>query len=356
MNLSLKAFSIKDRHSIRISSGSEGGLAPALAAEDDEMMKKFLKVLLVLIVITAIALTVFWFARPADVSFDEARASIPNVEHSRFADIDGVRIHYQEKGTGTPLVLIHGYTSSTYSWKDVFEPLSKNFRVIALDLKGFGFSGKPDGDYTRRAQAVLVAHLLDHLKIEKAWACGSSMGGEVALNFALLNPQRVAGLILIDSSGVNVPGAGSLAPRYLLVPIAGRLLTALALRSNKLVREGLEKSFYDRAKVTDDRVAYYYRPLQTRGGQLAALRARTQANQFPVEQDLGRINVPTLIIWGAQDALLPLEAGRKMSSLIKDSKLLIFQSCGHLPQEEMPARVVDEITSFIAGSTQRKEI
>ena len=155
--------------------------------------------------------------------------------------IDGVRIHYQEKGTGTPLVLIHGYTSSTYSWKDVFEPLATSFHVIAIDLKGFGFSGKPDGDYTRRAQAVLVAHLLEHLKIDNAWLCGNSMGGEVALNVAVANPQRVAGLILIDSAGVEVPGSGSLAPSYLLIPVVGRVLTALALRSDKLVREGLEK-------------------------------------------------------------------------------------------------------------------
>lgn len=317
-------------------------------------MKKFLKVLLVLLVIATVALTVFWFARPADVSFDEVRASVPNSEYSHFADIDGVRVHYQEKGTGTPLVLIHGFTSSTYSWKDVFEPLSRSFRVIAVDLKGFGFSGKPEGDYTRRAQALLVAHLLDYLKIEKAWLCGNSMGGEIALNFALQNPQRVAGLILVDSAGVSVPGNGSLAPGYLLIPVAGRVLMALALRSDKLVREGLEKSFYDRTKVTNERVANYYRPLQTRGGQLAALRARTQADQFPVEQDLERIKAPTMIIWGAQDALIPLEAGIKMNKLIKDSKLVIFDSCGHLPQEEMPGRVVDYVTQFIAGSNQTK--
>src|SRR6185295_8163242 len=158
------------------------------------MMKKLLKLGVVLIVVLAVALTIFWFARPADVSLDDVRASVPYSEYSHFADIDGVRIHYQEKGTGTPLVLIHGYTSSTYSWKEVFEPLSKSFRVIAVDLKGFGFSGKPDGDYTRRAQAILVAHLLEHLKIDKAWLCGNSMGGEVALNVAVANPQRVAGL------------------------------------------------------------------------------------------------------------------------------------------------------------------
>jgi pimeloyl-ACP methyl ester carboxylesterase len=315
-------------------------------------MKRFLQFLLALIVIAAVALTLFWFARPADVSFDQVRAGIPNSDYSHFIDVDGVKIHYQEKGTGTPLVLLHGYTSSTYSWKDVFEPLAKSFHVIAVDLKGFGLSGKPDGDYTRRAQAALVAHLLAQLNIDKAWLCGSSMGGEVALNVAVANPQRVAGLILIDSAGVEVPGSGSLAPSYLLIPVVGRVLTALALRSDKLVREGLEKSFYDRSKVTNDRVAAYYLPLKTRGGQLAALRARTQAGQFPVEPELGRINVETLILWGAQDALIPVAAGHKLHALIKRSKLVTFENCGHLPQEEMPARVVDEITQFISGRAQ----
>ena len=318
-------------------------------------MKKFLKFLLVLIVIASVALTVFWFARPADVSFDEVRAGVPNSDYSHFVEIDGVRIHYQEKGTGTPLVLIHGYTSSTYSWKEVFEPLSKSFRVIAVDLKGFGFSGKPDGDYTRRAQAILVAHLLEHLKIDKAWLCGNSMGGEVALNVAVANPQRVAGLILIDSAGVEVPGEGSLAPGYLLLPVVGRVLVALSLTSDKLVRQGLEKSFYDQAKVTDDRVANYYRPLKTRGGQLAALRARTQWSMFPIEPDLGKITVPTLILWGAHDQLIPLAAGYKMNSLIKASKLVIFEDCGHLPQEEMPARTIDEMTRFIAAQNPGKQ-
>jgi pimeloyl-ACP methyl ester carboxylesterase len=248
--------------------------------------------------------------------------------------------------------LLHGFTSSTYSWKDVFEPLSKSFHVIAVDLKGFGLSGKPDGDYTRRAQAALFAHLLAQLNIEKAWLCGSSMGGEVALNVALANPERVAGLILIDSGGIQVPGSGSLAPNYLLIPVLGRVLTALALRSDKLVREGLEKSFYDRSKVTDERVAAYYLPLKTRGGQLAALRARMQAGQFPVEPELGRINVDTLILWGEQDALIPVAAGHKLNALIKRSKLVTFENCGHLPQEEMPARVVDEVTRFIIGQSR----
>jgi pimeloyl-ACP methyl ester carboxylesterase len=313
-------------------------------------MKQFLKLVVLVIGIAVLTLTIFWFAHPADISFDEARANVPFADSSHFVEIDGVRLHYQEKGNGTPLVLLHGYTSSTYSWKDVFEPLSKKFRVVAVDLKGFGFSAKPDGDYTRRAQAVLIAHLLEKLNIEKAWLCASSMGGEVALNVAVANPQHVAGLILIDSAGVTVAGTGSLAPGYLLIPVVGRILTAVALRSDKLVRAGLEKSFYDKTRVTQDRVTAYYRPLQTRGGQLAALRARTQAGEFHVEAQLNAINVRTLILWGAQDELNPLEAGRKMNSLIKNSKLVILENCGHLPQEEKPERVVDEIIKFITAA------
>ena len=195
------------------------------------------------------------FGSRGQLTSRQYRATLPHSDYSRFAEIDGVRVHYQERGTGTPIVLIHGFTSSTYSWKDVFEPLSKNFHVIAVDLKGFGFSGKPDGDYTRRAQAILVGHLLDYLKVERAWLCGNSMGGEVALNIALQNPQRVAGLILIDSGGVKVNGGDSVAPRYVSIPLVGRALVALAMTSDKLVRQGLVKSFYDGNKINDERVA-----------------------------------------------------------------------------------------------------
>lgn len=312
-----------------------------------------LKILSGLIALVVIAFTIFWFARPADISFEKLKATIPHAESSKFVEINGVRIHYQEKGQGVPLVLIHGYASSVYTWKDVFEPLSGKFRVIAIDLKGFGFSEKPDGDYTRRAQAEIVNGLLENLKIEKAWIVGNSMGGETALNVALNHPEKVLGLILIDSAGVKVPGTTSLAPWYLQIPVLGQALTALALTSDNLVRKGLQKSFYDDSKITDDRVNFYYRPLKTRDGQLAARGARLQFDLYPIEDQLVKINVPTMIIWGAEDELIPLEAGRKMNSLIKNSKLTVFENCGHVPQEELPERVHNELTNFIVETKSK---
>jgi pimeloyl-ACP methyl ester carboxylesterase len=309
-------------------------------------MKKFNRFALALVVILLIAFTVFWFARPADVNFDEARAAVPHAAYSHFADVDGVRIHYQEKGSGEPLVLLHGYTASTFAWKDVFDPLSEQFRVIAVDMKGFGFSGKPDGDYTRRAQAELVVHLLDQLKIDRAILCGNSMGGEISMHAAVRHPNRVSTLILVDSSGVAVSGGDSATPGIAGWPVIGPALMSLALTSDSLVRDGLRKCFYEKSIVTDEQVAAYYRPLKTRDGQHAAYLARAQSAIDPIEPEIKKISQPVLIIWGAEDELIPLEAGRKLNTLIAGSRLVVFDKCGHVPQAEMPGRFADQVRSF----------
>lgn len=311
------------------------------------MFRKLFRAALVLVMIVFVGLTAFWFARPADVSFESLKSTVPHAEFSHFADIGGVRIHYQDKGTGTPLVLIHGYTSSTYTWKDDFDQLAERYRVIAVDLKGFGFSGKPDGDYSRKAQGEIVAQLLDHLQIPKAWLAGNSMGGETAINVAIYHPEKVLGLILIDSAGVKFEAVNNLVPWYLQLPIVGRVVTALALTSDGIVREGLEKSFFDDSKIDAARVSYYHEPLRTRDGQRAAVSARLQFELYPVEDKLSSIKVPTLILWGIEDEVIPVANGRKMHELITGSELVEIRNCGHLPQEEMPERVIHEIVSFI---------
>ncbi len=315
-----------------------------------KIANKLIKIFAAFIAITLAGFLIFWFSRPADISFDDYKAELPHSEYSKFAEIDGVKIHYQEKGEGTPLVLVHGYTSLAYTWKDVFEPLSKYFRVIAVDLKGFGFSDKPDGDYTKRAQSILVKGLLDHLKIEKTWLAGNSMGGDVAINVALQYPEVVIGLILIDSAGVKFESKSPSASSSFNIPFFGRAFAALALSSDKLVRGGLERSYYDDSKITDEDVRIYHLPLTSVNGQRAAALAVQQWDLYPVEKDLGKINYPTLIIWGAEDEVIPLETGRKMNSLIKDSEMIVYENTGHLPQEETPDMVAKDIKSFIERS------
>ncbi|HEV7903071.1 MAG TPA: alpha/beta fold hydrolase [Pyrinomonadaceae bacterium] len=311
-------------------------------------MKKILRRILLLVVLAAVAFTIFWYARPADLNFEEFRAAMPHASASRFAEVGGVRVHYQERGTGDALVLIHGNNSSAYSWRDVFDELAKEFRVVALDLKGFGFTAKPEGDYRLETQAALVIGLLDQLKIERATLCGSSMGGGVALATASNYPQRVRSLILVDSSAFTEGRVGaSLAPAYVRWPYIGGAVTALALTSDSLVRDGLRKSFYDESKVTTERVEAYYRPLRTRDGQRAARLVRDQRDYTRIENSLDKIHQPTLIIWGAQDELILLEDGKRLHSQIAGSQLVVFDDCGHLPQEEMPQRFAREVSGFM---------
>lgn len=312
-------------------------------------MKRLSRVALLLLLAASAAFAVFWYSRPLEVSFEEHRARVPHAEASRFAEVGGVRVHYQEKGSGPALVLIHGNNSSAYTWKDVFDSLAAEFRVVALDMKGFGFTSKPDGgDYRAEAQAALVVGLLDALHIERAVLVGSSLGGGVALAAAIDYPARVAGLVLVGSAAFTDTRGASLAPSYVNWPYVGAAVTALALTSDRLVRDGLRQSFHDQSKVTDERVAAYYLPLTTRAGQRAARLVRQQRHMARVEQLLGRVAQPALLVWGAEDRLIPLADGRRLQSALPDARLVVFEACGHLPQEEMPERFAREILAFAA--------
>jgi pimeloyl-ACP methyl ester carboxylesterase len=186
------------------------------------------------------------------------------------------------------------------------------------------------------------------LKIERAVFVGSSLGGGVSLAAAINHPERVSGLVLVDSAAFTKPSGVSLAPAYLRWPVVGSAITALALTSSGVVRDGLKTSFYDDSQVTDERVAAYYLPLTTRGGQWAARRVRDVKHMERVEKLLDKVTQPALVIWGAEDRVILLEDGRRLQASLPNSRLVVFERCGHLPQEEMPERFAREVLDFTA--------
>ncbi|MBI4468552.1 MAG: alpha/beta hydrolase [Acidobacteria bacterium] len=290
---------------------------------------------------------VFWYSRPADVNLEDPAVVLPHQAHSRFATIDGVRMHYQEKGEGPKLVLLHGFGSSTFTWKDVLDPLSTRFSVIAVDLMGFGFSEKPDTDYTVHRQAELVMKLLDQLNVERAMLCGNSMGGAVAIACAAADPDRVSSLVLLNSVAYADLDARSFLPsRRLLMPVAGESIAALVALDDRFVAEGLKVCLYDPQKVTRDRVEAYGRPFRTRHGQRAVLQTLRNWDLSRIEAAIPSLKQPVLLIWGADDRLVPLPSGARLHRDLPGSKWVVLSHCGHLPQEEYPARVAEEIMKF----------
>jgi pimeloyl-ACP methyl ester carboxylesterase len=297
------------------------------------------------------ALAARLIARPRGVAFDEVREHLSHADKSRFVEIGGVRVHYLEAGDvdAPAVVLVHGLASSNFVWSDVLLPLAaQGFRVVAPDLVGFGFSAKPrDGEYTIEAQARMIIALMDALGIESATLIGSSYGGAVAAICALDDAGRVARLVLVGAISNNEMKRSAVL-RVGGVRGLGELLTPLVMdaRHRRKRRRLREQTARDGRDYDDARVRAHLRPLKAADTQRAILSTLRRWDASRIEDEAGKIKQPTLLVWGAKDADVPLRHGEKLHALIHGSRLFVFDSCAHLPQEEYPREFVRLVADF----------
>jgi pimeloyl-ACP methyl ester carboxylesterase len=297
--------------------------------------------------------------RPRDVDWRENRDIIFHSEYSRFADIGGTRMHFQDAGDldGVPLVMVHGFASSTLVWSKVFLRLAdEGFRVLAPDLLGYGYSGKPRRrKYTIEAQAKALVELLDRLEISKAIFIGSSYGGAVAATCALDYPDRVQKLILVGAVNNNAPLKFTLM-RLFGSPVVGDVVAPLLIGSRRLLRMRMKKVYDRHAWVLDEqRVEARHRPLRTSSTQRAIIRTVRGWNAERVSLDAHLIRQPTLLLWGETDREIPLADGQRLHGRIKGSRLIVFRECGHLPHEEYPEAFTEVVTDFCADELRSAE-
>ena len=291
--------------------------------------------------------------RPRDVEWEENRANVFHAEHSRFANVDGVRVHFQEAGPadGQVVFLIHGFASSNLVWSKVLLELAElGFRVIAPDLLGYGYSAKPRHlEYTIGRQAKMVVGLMNELGIERGNIVGSSYGGAVAATMALDHPSLVDKLVLVGAVTNNRP------TRYLLMrlfgsPVIGDILSPLVVGSRRLLRMRM-KRVYDRHSwpMDERRVQARHLPLATRGTHRAIIRTVRRWDAERVSRDAHLITQPTLVLWGDRDREVPLSDGVRLNEDIPNSRLKVFEACGHLPHEEYPEEFVGVVTGFLGN-------
>ena len=289
--------------------------------------------------------------RPRDVEWEENRTNVFHADYSRFADVDGTRVHFQEAGPaeGPVVFLIHGFASSNLVWSKVLLELAEQgFRVIAPDLLGYGYSAKPRNlEYTISRQAKMVIGLIDALGIEKVHIVGSSYGGAVAATIALDCPTLVGKLVLVGAVTNNRP------TRYLLMrlfgsPVIGDILSPLVVGSRRLLRMRM-KRVYDRHSwpMDERRVQARHLPLATRGTHRAIIRTVRRWDAERISRDAHLITQPTLVLWGDRDREVPLADGYRLKGEIPNSQLKVFEACGHLPHEEYPDEFVEVVTGFL---------
>ena len=268
---------------------------------------------------------------------------------SDFVDLDGLLVHYRDQGPTSdplPLVLIHGTGSSLHTWEGWVAELAKTRRVVSFDLPGFGLTGpNADGDYSDARYVAFVRNLLSRLGIGRAIVGGNSLGGEIAWQLALADPARVAGLVLVDAAGHDfVPESLPLGFRIARIPVLREPMRWLLPR--RAIEASVTNVYGDPSRVSAALVDRYYELTLREGNRVALMRRMDQLAPGPVER-LPEIKVPTLILWGGKDRLIPPRWGQAFHEAIPGSRLVTFSALGHVPQEEDPAATLAALRAWL---------
>jgi 2-hydroxy-6-oxonona-2,4-dienedioate hydrolase len=267
-----------------------------------------------------------------------SHAQTPQYE-SKFVSVYGAKMHYIEAGSGPTLVLVHGLADDTAVWQETIAPLAKTHRVIVPDLIGWGKSDKPLLSYRIATFSDFLDRFLQQLKVEKAAVVGNSMGGWVVADFVLRYPARVEKLVIVCGVGFASSEQQMGAP-----------LEVLKMSSRDEIRRFLAPAFADKKFVSEEMVDFLIeqRVRNGDGYTISKFIESMKRKEDVVDGKLGKIKVPTLVVWGRQDLLTPLAIGQRFQREIPGAKLQIIENCGHMPQQECPAKFVDTVTPFLA--------
>ena len=278
------------------------------------------------------------------------------MEHEEIA-LHGHSVSYRRAGWGPVVVLIHGITGSSLTWEEVIEPLAEHYTVVAPDLLGHGESAKPRGDYSLGAYASGVRDLLQAIGHDRATVVGHSLGGGVAMQFAYQFPERCERLVLVSSGGLGrevhmllraaaLPGSEFVLPLLAAPGLITRLDTVGAFLSRLGLRAGadLDEMWRGFSSLSDAgaRAAFIHtlRTILDPGGQRVSATDRLYL----------AAEMPTLILWGERDPIIPYRHGLRASEMMPGSRFVTFPDAGHFPYRDDPRRFVRELTDFLEST------
>lgn len=287
------------------------------------------------------------------IPLDELKGQV----EERYVDVDGWRIRYLHAGRGDPVVLLHGLGVFAESWLYNISALSDYFSVYAPDLIGFGRSDKPRISYDMEVFDRFLLGFLDSLGLERVVLIGNSLGGGIALYFALTHPDRVEKLVLVDSALIGRDVSWGL--RILSIPRLGRLL--IGKGSKEDLRRALRGSFYDPKFLTDDWIEEAYRISKLPGVKhpfLSVIRNGVNLwgirRRYVLTDRLHELKMPVLIVWGRQDRVIPVRYAYVAYRRIRSARLIIFEGCGHAPQIERYAQFNKAVLEFLGVRFYRR--
>ncbi|QNM85627.1 alpha/beta hydrolase [Polaribacter pectinis] len=284
----------------------------------------------------------------ADISVEDLKSEFAN-EHSKYVEIDGMQVHYRDEGTGFPIVLVHGTGSSLHTWNSWTKELTKNYRVIRMDLPAFGITGpNKNADYSIKSYTKFLSDFLKKMNLSIFYLAGNSLGGNIAWNYTAENPDKVEKLILVDASGLPTNKPQPWIFKMAKTPIINSMF--LYFTPKFVIKQNMEQVYADDSKITDSLITRYHK-MALRVGNREAFIDRAKIDFKPTEKantdKLKSIQTQTLLIWGAQDTWIPLDNGKRMDRILPNSKLVVLENSGHVPMEENPNESLHILKDFL---------
>ena len=297
------------------------------------------------------------------VDFESTSNDRPLDDGSSYVEIDGLRVRTLVRGSGEPaIVLLHGFAASVFTWLDVIDELAERGRVIAFDRPAYGFTSRPTraswqerSPYSMEANVDLTVGLLDHFDVDRAVLIGHSAGGTIAALTAIAHPDRIQSLVLVAPAiYVDVPPPEWLhrvVDSGLMRRVGPHVAHVIARRTESIMR----RAWHDPSRITPDVVEGYLAPFRASGwgaGMWEVVRANRRTH---LGSRIERLSVPTLMITGDHDRVVPTRQTVRAAHAIPGAELEVISECGHIPQEEQPERFLEIVTRFIRSQTKLNE-
>jgi len=308
------------------------------------MLKKILKISALVLLLLLVILAVLNYHSDIPFSKLKDKYSLPS---SQFVEIKGMPVHYTIEGEGEKdLLLIHGTGSSLHDWEDWMPYLHLHFRIIRLDLPGFGLTGpNPQNRYDRIFYQVFLEAFANKVGLKDFHIVGNSFGGYVAWNYTIKNPNKVDRLVLLNSSGYpmankKLPIGFRLAANETLAPLMKKITP------KSIIRKTVLAAYEEDSLVTDELVNRYFE-LLLREGNREALMGKTQQIKKDNWQSISSIRHPTLIIWGELDEVVPAAHAYRFHKDMPQSELIMYEGIGHMPMKEIPEKSAFDLLEFL---------